>query len=62
MISFRELVIVILPMFLLYIGLAILPVFIGIEYPAIGVLSVLLVVITSPVVLEGWFKFSSRLI
>ena len=60
MISVREFVIVLLPMLLLYIGLAFLVVCIGIEYPAIGVLSMLLVAISSPVVLEGWFKFSSR--
>ena len=60
MITIREFIIAILPMFLLYIGLAFLIVAIGIEYPAIGVLLVLLIAISCPIVLESWFKFSSR--
>jgi hypothetical protein len=60
MITLREFIIVILPIVLLCIGLTFLIAFIGIEYPAIGVLSMLLIAITCPVVLEIWFKFSSR--
>ena len=60
MISVREFVIALLPMLLLYVGLAGLVVLLGMWDPVIGFLSVILLAITSPIVLEGWFDFSSR--
>ena len=60
MISVREFVIVLLPMLLLYVGLAGLVVLLGTWNPVIGFLSMLTLAISSPIVLEGWFDFSSR--